>query len=48
MYRVINQGKIVGRFRMFVDAWLEAIFLPRFSYIINGTDTWLVNPITTN
>lgn len=45
MYLVRQQGKIVQRFTMFVDAWLY-VFLELNSYArITGPDgIWLVNP----
>lgn len=48
MYRVINQGKVVGSFGYFIDAWLCAFL--EFPYLysrIRGPDgIWTVNPQT--
>jgi hypothetical protein len=49
MYRVINQGKVVGRFNYFFDAWLCAFLdFPIHSRIRGPDGVWVVNPATTN
>jgi hypothetical protein len=47
MYRVINQGKVVGNFQFFFDAWLHAFLeLPVYSRIKGPDGVWTVNPLT--
>jgi len=47
MYLVINQGKVVGSFSFFVDAWLCAFLdFPVYSRIEGPDGTWTVNPLT--
>lgn len=45
MYLVRQQGKIVERFTMFVDAWLYVFLeLDTFARIIGPDGIWSVNP----
>jgi hypothetical protein len=48
MYQVIQQGKVVERFHMFVDAWLFVVLvLPCFARIHGPDGIWTVNPTRT-
>lgn len=45
MYLVRQQGKIVEKFTMFVDAWLYVFLeLNAFARIVGPDGIWLVNP----
>lgn len=48
MYRIINQGKVVGVFNYFFDAWLCAVveFPSCYSRIRGPDGVWIVNPKT--
>jgi hypothetical protein len=49
MYRVFNStGCEVSAHKLFLDAWLEAIFFMAFSHIVGPEDIWLVNPPKAN
>jgi hypothetical protein len=49
MYKIINNGKIFGIYRLFIDAWLDAIELKCFSYIEdNNGYKVIINPFNFN
>lgn len=49
MYQVINQGQVITRFNLFIDAWLFAYLdMSCFSHIVGYDGLWVVNPPLAN
>jgi hypothetical protein len=48
-YQVIQQGRVIGKFRYFFEAWLYVYLeLPCFARIKGPDGTWHVNPHNVN
>jgi hypothetical protein len=49
MYKVIQQGRAIGEFQFFFEAWLYVYLeLPCFARIRGPDGVWVVNPPRSN